>query len=443
MAVLTERRCYTMDWQRTRPDYAVYLPVNPVNPFGSDGYNDHFLVGLTSAGTLLAIWTQGSCEGARDLRVVCSRSSDGGMTWSVREVIAGDEDAPGLVSCFGFPVISRLGRIYCFYNKNLGVVDGGSDITGVLRCVYSDDDGVTWRSGNVDIPYRRTRFDHPDPNVPCKCIVWQKPIRDSKGRLIVGFSRWSSLEVFPKPEKGYHLDSSSELMRFDNIDDSPDPRDVRITWLPEAEGTIRVPCPIEPERSRGYSLCEEPSIVLLPDGRLFLVMRTVTGRIWYTVSEDDGLSWRPPEVLRYMDDGAEVLHPKSPCPLYPLQDGRFLLFFHNHDGFGYGASGPWDMNARRPLFLAVGEFQREAYQPVWFSRPKLVCDTHGVGVGPESLIWLAMYSSLTEQADHRVFWYPDRKHFLLGRAIPDDWLADMTVPKSGSLHQASYRPKRS
>lgn len=418
--------CYTDDWQRTNPDVVVYLPRTPRGP---DGYADHFLVEYTPGGDLLAIWTQGTHEAARDLRVVSARSRDGGMTWSSPAEIDGPNDSIGLVCCFGFPVISRSGRIYCFYNKHLGITDGVGYISGVLRCKYSDDDGQTWQAGEVDIPYRRTRFDHPDPRVPCSCIVWQKPIHDGKGRPLVGFSRWSSLQVFPRPQHGYHLDTSSELIRFDNIDEGPHPADLQLTWLPEAEGTIRVPCPIEPERARGYSLCEEPSIVLLPDSRLFMTMRTVTGRIWYTVSDDHGATWRKPESLRYRDDGAEVLHPKSPCPLYGLRDGRFLLFFHNHDGFGYGAHGPWDMNARRPLFLAVGEFRPNAHQPVWFSKPKLLCDTHGVGVGPESLIWLAMYSSLTERDDTRIFWYPDRKHFLLGRHITDEFLSDMIVPQ--------------
>lgn len=94
--------------------------------------------------------------------------------------------------------------------------------------------------------------------------------------------------MFPKPQAGYHLDTSSELVRFANIDEGPDPCDLQIAWLPEGEDPIRVPCPIEPERYRGYSLCEEPSIALLPDGWLFLVVRTVTGRIWYTVSDNDG-----------------------------------------------------------------------------------------------------------------------------------------------------------
>ena len=159
-----------------------------------------------------------------------------------------------------------------------------------------------------------------------------------------------------------------------------------------------------------------------------MTMRTVTGRIWHTVSQDDGASWRPAEMLRYRDDGAEVLHPKSPCPLYGLQDGRFLLFYHNHDGTGYGARGPWDMDARRPLFMAVGEFRPDAYQPIWFSKPKLLMDTEAVPAGPQQLIWLAMYASLTERAGQRILWYTDRKHFVLGKHITDEALADMHAP---------------
>ncbi len=418
--------CYTDDWKRTRPDYSVYLPASPA---GEDGYNDHFLVASTPDHALLAIWTQGSREAASDLRVLYSRSTDGGKQWSVPEVIADDGGARGLVACFGFPVISRVGRIYCFYNKNIGPVDSHY-FSGVLRCSYSDNDGVTWKSGSVDIPYRRNRFAHPDANVPCACIVWQKPIRDSQGRWIVGFSRWTSQQVRPKPEAGFHLDSSSELIRFDNIDEGPEPGDLRLTWLPEGEDPIRVSCPIEPEHSRGYSLCEEPSVVLLPDGRLLLVMRTVTGHVWYTVSEDDGASWRPASVLRFSDNGDPVPHPKSPCPLYQLGDGQYMLLFHNHDGFSYGAHGPWDMNARRPLSMAKGEFRPGMEQPLWFSRPELLFDTHGVGVGPEARIWLAMYSSVTGSGDGRTLWYPDRKHFLLGRRVPDTLLSTLVVPKA-------------
>jgi len=40
--------------------------------------------------------------------------------------------------------------------------------------------------------------------------------------------------------------------------------------------------------------------------------------------------------------------------------------------------------------------------------------------------WLALYGCLTERDGERILWYPDRKHFLLGRCLTDEMLAPMT-----------------
>ena len=168
-------------------------------------------------------------------------------------------------------------------------------------------------------------------------------------------------------------------------------------------------------------------IALLPDGRLWMNMRTVTGCMWYTVSDDHGHSWRPTEPLLYRDGGQRMLHVKSPDPIYRLKDGRYLLFYANRDGHD-GDTGPWDMEARRPVCIAVGEFRPDAYQPLWFSEPKLLMDTERVRVGTQNLMMMAMYSSLTELGGRRIVWYADRKQFVVGKDIPDDMLADMTVP---------------
>jgi hypothetical protein len=263
--------------------------------------------------------------------------------------------------------------------------------------------------------------------------VWQKPIRDAKNRPLVTFTRHSSLEVYPLTSPtswGVRTtDIQGQLMRFDNIDEAPDPADVEITWLPEAEGTLRYPQPREPYRSRGYSCFSEPSVALLPDGRLFIVAVSLSGYLLYSVSDDpDGRSWRTPEPLRYRDGGAPLLHPGAADPFYRLQDGRYVIFFHNHDGHKFGALGPRDMHGRRTMNISVGEYRPRAHQPIWFSQPKLLCDTHGVGAGPGPLVWLVMYASLTEHNGRRVFWYPDRKHFLLGRNITDALLDSLAVP---------------
>ena len=41
---------------------------------------------------------------------------------------------------------------------------------------------------------------------------------------------------------------------------------------------------------------------------------------------------------------------------------------------------------------------------------------------------MAMYYSLTERDGRRIFWYADRKHFVLGRELSDELLADMETP---------------
>ena len=141
--------------------------------------------------------------------------------------------------------------------------------------------------------------------------------------------------------------------------------------------------------------------------------------------------WREVEPLRYQDGGERILHPTSPCPLFALQDGRFLLQFHNNDGSASIGPAPLWARAyyfsRRSLFLAVGGFRPHAHQPVWFSRPKLIADSDGVPAGVQNRVEMGTYSSLTEHRGHRILWYPDRKHFLLGKLIPDELLADMTV----------------
>jgi hypothetical protein len=419
---LALERATAPEWRRTGPDAAVYLPSGH-----EDGYNDHVLVIETPDDALLAMWTQGSREGADDLRVVSARSADGGATWTAPQAVADDGGTPGHVAWAGFPVAGGSGRIYGFFNQNVGPRDGGHYFTGVLRCAVSDDDGRRWRIAAWQQPYRRTRFDHPDPSVPAKCVVWQRPIRDAHGRVVVGFTRFSSTSVYPVPARGFHYDSSSELMRIEGVDEGLEPEELRIAWLPDGE-PLRVACPVEPERSRGYSLCEEPAVVRLPDARLFLIMRTLTGCIWYAISDDDGRRWCAPEPLRFRDGGDLVLHPKAPCPLFALEDGRYLLVFHDHDGFGGGGRGPGDMDARRPVSVAVGAFRPSARQPVWFSRAKMLCDTDGVAAGSEGRPWLPMYASLTERRGERMLWYPDRKHFVLGRRIDDAWLAGLTAP---------------
>lgn len=427
MTAITTQNSYSNDWRRTNPDLAIFLPPEP--PYYAEAA-DHILVDYTPGGDLLAVWTMAMKPNRVDFNVVYARSKDGGVNWTTPTPLH-EPGATGVTSQFGFPVISKTGRIYCFYNRTIGI---GMPSVANLRCKYSDDDGYTWVGGDLEIPYRSTKWDHPDPGIPPACITWQKSIKDAKGRHIVPITRVTH------PYVKQDLDAQnmggtpgigecrSEFLRFDNIDDGPEPKDLKLTWLPDDEDLIEVRVSFEPHESAGYSFCQEPGIVLLPDGRLFTAMRTTNGQVWYTVSDDDGHTWRETEILRFKDGGDPVLNPIAPTPMFRLEDGRYLLFMQNHDGFGYGGKGPLDLNSRRPQFLVVGEYRPDAHQPVWFSEPQLFADTQKIGVHPFSMYWLSMYASLTERDGERIFWYTDRKIFVLGRYITDEMLAGLTVP---------------
>jgi hypothetical protein len=121
-------------------------------------------------------------------------------------------------------------------------------------------------------------------------------------------------------------------------------------------------------------------------------------------------------------------------PIYKLSDGRYLLFYHNNRG-GRAVGGMNDALPREPVFAALGEYRPLAGQPLWFSAPKLLMATNGVG--PDGVkrastdpnhSHISLYSSFTNRGGVDVLWYPDNKFFLLGKQITAQWLADMQVP---------------
>ena len=416
------------EWKRSDPDVVVYLPKGGEL---NDTDNEHFLVFEAPKGEeLLAMWTQSSCEGRGDNHLVLARSADG-ENWSEPKLVVGTR--PGgseKQASWGFPIVADTGRIYCLYTKEVDRYDNSRQGSGSMGCMVSDDNGCTWRRAE-DIPMPRSRYDNPDPSVPKNWIVWQKPIRDSQGRWLAGYTLCTSNAALPDPPKGWwHTDSRCMFMRFDNIHEGPEPADIRITWLPEGDVGLEVPIPVRP----GLSAAQEPSLVVLPDSRLFTTMRTLEGHVWYSVSGDDGAHWRPTEMLRYRDDGRGIEHPLSCCPIYPMSNGKYLLLFHNNPGrrLGHDQSElEWKTNhlnfVRNPMFVAVGQFRPDAHQPIWFSAPKKLFDTDDIPVGPKKTAEIATYTSMTEWRGRRVLWYPDRKYYLLGTCITEELLADMPV----------------
>ncbi|MBT3274299.1 MAG: exo-alpha-sialidase, partial [Spirochaetales bacterium] len=276
------------------------------------------------------------------------------------------------------------------------------------------------------IPMERSAHDDPDPSVPSNWIVWQLPFRDLSGKWFSGFTRWVSKAVRRPPisSKQWLLDSVVEFMRFENIDENPAPERIRISWSASGTVALRVPHYEDPL----LSVAQEPSVVRLPDNRLFCTMRTMTGYIWYSVSDDDGYTWCSPRPLLRRDHGSPILQPIFGCPVYPLSDGRYILIHHNNSGRLDGCE-PENANVnRRPCYIALGEFRPEAEQPLWFSESKVLMDNDNVPLGPRQGIDIGGYTSFTNRNGEDVLWHPERKFFLLGKKITSGMLSVLEVP---------------
>ena len=422
---------------RSKPDYITYVPEYSDGKH-PDSRNEHFLVVEGKDGSLLAVWTQG-CEKPGVLKnppnnhILFSKSYNDGVTWEEPQLLAGpadDSESPYIAS-WAFPMVSKSGRVYVLWNQNRGI--GGSIYmhTGGMAGRYSDDHGVTW-SAQQDIEMPHSPLDDPEGKIPSEWIVWQNPMRDLKGGYFVGYSHWVNKAVgfqHPPNRLGWTwLESVVEFVRFDNIDDDPEPKDLEIRYNAWGDKALRVPHWREPL----LSVAQEPSLVRLPDGRLLCVMRTNSGMIWYSLSEDDGETWQHTRPLLNRDYGKPLLQPVACCPIYSLADGRYVLLYHNNRGdISPAIDEPEETSGPRfPAHLALGEYRPNADQPIWFSEPKVFIEitTQGVTGEKDPRHSVACYTSFTTRGNRNILWYPDRKCFLLGKNVKDEFLADMEVP---------------
>lgn len=400
----------TAEYERTQPTYIIYLPKGTDT---RDAENQHLHVVILPGGRLFATWTMATHENAPDQRVVYATSDDEGRSWSEPKALDGasPDDPPGTgLASWSFPIIVRdTGRVIVGYNKNIGVTDARDDTTGVMRIRVSDDHAETW-SDPVDVPFARSPLDSPDPCIPPNWILANPVQIDHDGVPFAGFTRWAG----GRGPSLFEIDSVVNFFRFTNWLTEPDPdKFVVETIMPGGVG-LRVPRADKPE----VSVAQEPAVALFPNRGMFCTMRTLNGHVAWSASHDNGRTWSDPQPLHYHDYGEMVRNPIAPCPIFRLRDGRYVVFFYNNDGTGFGGDGPTDYKVnRQELFLAVGVYDGMARQPIQFGTPHSYMKSKGVAYGPMGRTEVGSYGSVTEHANARVFWYPDRKHFLLGKII--------------------------
>ncbi|NCO37399.1 MAG: hypothetical protein COZ06_08140 [Armatimonadetes bacterium CG_4_10_14_3_um_filter_66_18] len=343
------------------------------NRIPDEGYCDQPYVVVTKDGNWLCLLTTGrGPEGDRGQHVISTISADKGRTWSEPVPL---EPADGPESAYSAPLLTPSGRVYAFYGyngDNLTSLDGWKgkfrgDMLGWCVTRYSDDSGRTW-SERHRLPMRATACDRSNDWQGKHQIWWtiDKPVTH-------GGHAYFALTKLGR----YMLDMGEGwVFHSDNLLTEPDFAKVRWELLPEGEHGIRAP--------EFGSVQEEHNVVPLSDGSFYCVYRTTTGYPCHSYSRDGGRTWTKPERMTYAPGGRPIKTPRA-CPkVWRTSNGRYLFWFHNHDGKSF--------EGRNPAWIAGG-LEKDGF--LLWSQPEILL------YDPDANVRMS-YPDLIEQDDR--FW---------------------------------------
>lgn len=242
-------------------------------------------------GTVLSIFIKGKRlnewnDTAIPQRLYGRRSYDNGRTWGEAELIYEFPDVPGAIKMFDIdhaPFIDSSGTLHLYGFK---VLDWNLPVKQrVIEMwqMHSRDGGRTW-SGleKLDYGHRYTGAVN---------TVTQL----SSGRILMPFSFMSERrtgvfvsEVIMSDDSGYTWRNANADLVIDNGGSALE------------SGAI------------------EPVTVELPDGRVWMVIRTPMGRFYESYSADDGETWSVPQPTSFVSSN-------SPAGLLRLKDGRTMM----------------------------------------------------------------------------------------------------------------------
>ena len=265
-------------------------------------------------GRVLFVYTEyigGAGEDNDTAHLVKRLSSDGGETWTEPvEVVP----RSGKMNDMSVSLL-RLGdgRLAIFYLRK----NSATDCLPMMRT--SSDEGETWSAATCCLPSGATDY---------FVLNNARAERLKSGRIILPLARHNK----DNPGGG-----SYGLLSVAYSDDDGE------TWRQTRE--------IQPLDADGEIVCvQEPGVIELKDGRLYLYARTNRGCQWQAFSSDGGMT--------FTDFGpSPIIGPQGPATIRRLDDGRLLLVWNDHEGHPeYTAKHiGWLAGIRAPLTIAFSD----------------------------------------------------------------------------------------
>ncbi|MBX7258907.1 MAG: exo-alpha-sialidase [Candidatus Hydrogenedentes bacterium] len=228
-------------------------------------HDENYKHGLPSMARLsddriLVVWTRFPSDGSEDMAILGSFSSDAGCTWSQPQLLI---DHPKLLDADPSVVVSG--------SRVLVTCTTATFAEGIREsstwAVRSEDDGKTWSEPYV-IPM----------NHKYTCGKCHRGLRLKSGTLLQGYS-WDILcESGTSHSSEGQMDLRAGVMR--STDDGltwTNGGDTTAEYVKVAEGAVHG--------------TDEPAIVELEDGSIYMLMRTGADHLFEARSTDEGLTW--------------------------------------------------------------------------------------------------------------------------------------------------------
>ena len=246
-------------------------------------------------------------------------SSDGGLTWTNEDkVVVANEGKMNTMSASLLRLQS--GRIALFYGRKNSL----ADCRFYMR--ISTDEAKTWTEPTLCIP-----------DAGYYIVNNDRVVQLPDGRLVIPAAS-------PAEREFRFIDSQS-----DRINPS---REEAMCYLSDDEGRTwrRSHSVVKPPFDGEYGI-EEPAIVQLKDGRLWMLCRTQEGRHYQSFSSDDGETWST-------STPTPLLSPCSPASIERIpQTNDLMLVWNDHRNVDAAHRG-----RRSPMNVAISRDEGKTWE---------------------------------------------------------------------------------